>query len=96
MYKYIHMKTQQFRITSSSVYVLAFMYFISPTQANYGGISVKVPKSLREIFTDEEPSEVEVEEEEEEEEGKTEVEMNWNICKYLPEAASCQDIFRVS
>lgn len=95
MYKYIHMKTQQFRITSSSVYALAFMYFISPTQANYGGISVKVPKSLREIFTDEEPSEVEVEEEEEEE-GKTEVEMNWNICKYLPEAASCQDIFRVS
>ena len=34
--------------------------------------------------------------EEEGEGGRTEVEMKWNICKYLPEAASCQDIFRVS
>ena len=33
---------------------------------------------------------------EEGEGGRTEVEMKWNICKYLPEAASCQDIFRVS
>ena len=33
--------------------------------------------------------------EDEEDSRKTEVEMNWNICKYLPEAASCQDIFRV-
>ena len=71
-------------------------------QANYGGISVKVPKSLREMFSEERPSQEEEEEEEdvemtegEEDSRKTEVEMNWNICKYLPEAASCQDIFRV-
>ena len=70
-------------------------------QANYGGISVKVPKSLREMFSDERPSQEEEEEEDvemmegEEDSRKTEVEMNWNICKYLPEAASCQDIFRV-
>ena len=71
-------------------------------QANYGGISVKVPKSLREMFSDERPSQEGEEEEEdmemmegEEDSRKTEVEMNWNICKYLPEAASCQDIFRV-
>ena len=57
---------------------------------------MKVPKALREMFSDEEPGEVEEEEEGEEEGGKAEVEMNWNICKYLPEAASCQDIFRVS
>ena len=24
-----------------------------------------------------------------------EVEMNWNICRYLPEAGSCQEIFKV-
>ena len=24
-----------------------------------------------------------------------EVEMNWNVCNYLPESGSCQDIFRV-
>ncbi len=24
-----------------------------------------------------------------------EVEMNWNICKYLPEEGSCQEIFKV-
>ena len=24
-----------------------------------------------------------------------EVEMNWNICNYLPESGSCQDIFKV-
>lgn len=70
-------------------------------QANYGGISVKVPKSLREMFSEERPSQEEEEEEDvemtegEEDSRKTEVEMNWNICKYLPEAASCQDIFRV-
>ena len=70
-------------------------------QANHGGISVKVPKSLREMFSDEGASQEEEEEEEvemmedEEDSRKTEVEMNWNICKYLPEAASCQDIFRV-
>ena len=53
------------------------------------------------MFSDEGASQEEEEEEEvemmedEEDSRKTEVEMNWNICKYLPEAASCQDIFRV-
>ena len=33
------------------------------------------------------PNEQEIEE--------PEVEMNWNMCNYLPESGSCQDIFRV-
>ncbi len=28
--------------------------------------------------------------------GGIQLDMNWNICKYLPEAGSCQDWFRVS
>ena len=91
-YEHMHMKSQ---LLMSPSLLFAIWLFSPPTQANYGGISVKVPKALREMFSDEEPGEVE-EEEEEEEGGKAEVEMNWNICKYLPEAASCQDIFRVS
>ena len=70
-------------------------------QANYGGVTVPLPKSLKKLFSDvEEEDEEEKEEEEDmemekEESGKAEVQMNWNICKYLPEAASCQDIFQV-
>ena len=70
---------------------------ITYPQANYGGITVPLPKSLKKIFG-EAVEEEEVEEEEVMEvegDGKPEVQMNWNICKYLPEAASCQDIFQV-
>ena len=69
-------------------------------QANYGGVSVKLPKSLRELFNEDSEEASEVQElgdgeEGEGDGGRAEVQMNWNICKYLPEAASCQDIFRV-
>ena len=53
---------------------------------------MKLPKSLNNLFSEEEVMEEDVMEEG----GRPEVEMNWNICKYLPMAASCQDIFRVS
>lgn len=29
------------------------------------------------------------------ERAEEEVEMNWNLCSYLPDAGSCQDLFRV-
>ena len=77
------------------------------TQANYGGVSVKLPKALAQLFNDEADEDSEAQENSEDAEeweeggeegegGRTEVEMKWNICKYLPEAAACQDIFRVS
>eukprot|EP00731_Ephydatia_muelleri_P013509 Em0007g819a len=64
-------------------------------QANYGGISMKVPRQLSMLFSDDDAKDENDEKEEEEEVSvEREVEMRWDICKYLPEAASCQDLFR--
>ena len=57
---------------------------------------MQLPRQLRLLFSDDNDKE---ECDEGEGEGITterEVEMRWDICKYLPEAASCQDLFRVS
>ena len=63
---------------------------------------VKLPASLKAIYGEEENSEGGAPQEvgvastpNEEEIGEPEVEMNWNVCTYLPESGSCQDIFRV-
>ena len=78
-------------------------------QANYGGICVKLPKTLKAIYSDDDHGGGGGEGEEggesegwgseggggEGDGGDPEVEMNWNICNYLSEAGSCQDIFRV-
>ena len=73
-------------------------------------MSAKIPKSLQDLFSDvandneESPATVDSElQDEAEGEGegskvtgeKAEVQMNWNICKYLPQAGSCQDLFQV-
>ncbi len=69
---------------------------------------MKLPRSLLELYRD--PEEAPNEEENSDEymdsegvesegvvDGKgIQLDMNWNICKYLPEAGSCQDWFRVS
>lgn len=113
-------------------------------QANHGGISLSLPKSLQNLFdeeTEEEEESADNEEkmdEAEEEEGESvpmemekreeigpldetwgdisfnagkkgslegngrqkqqqkELQMNWHICKYLPEEGSCQSCFQVS
>ena len=72
-------------------------------QANYGGVSIVLPKSLELVNREEvggleevegEGSEVmEVGDEDQRSEG---MEMNWNIRQYLPQAGSCQDLFNVS
>ena len=80
-------------------------------------MSVKLPKSLKALFSEDDEGDENEEEMRQGEGGQDgvemlsdgegevsrgsqedgpEVEMNWNICKYLPEAASCQDIFQVS
>ena len=72
---------------------------ISRTQTNYGGVKVKLPTSLKAIYHNEADSTMMSQEEEgvacTPSGAEPEVEMNWNICNYLPEAGSCQDIFRV-
>lgn len=71
-------------------------------QANYGGMSIPLPKALSHN-----EGEGEGEEEEEEESEVMEIdqnegqrsggmEMNWNIRQYLPQAGSCQELFNVS
>ena len=81
----------------------------TPFQVNYGGVRVKLPSSLRTMYGEEENSEATNEEEvgvastpNDQEVGmaptapnEEEVEMNWSVCNFLPEAGSCQDIFRV-
>lgn len=58
---------------------------------------MKVPRQLSMLFSDDDAKDENEEKEEEEEVSvEREVEMRWDICKYLPEAASCQDLFRVS
>lgn len=81
---------------------------LSLIQENYGGVKVKLPRSLLEVYrdpeeapNDEENSDEDMDSEEVESEGVVDgkgiqLDMNWNICKYLPEAGSCQDWFRVS
>ena len=67
-------------------------------QANYGGMRVQLPPSLKSIYNDNENSATQSEEVgvvSTPNEVEQEVEMNWNICNYLPESSSCQDIFRV-
>ena len=44
---------------------------------------------------EDESQEVENDEVMETNENAYEVEMNWNICRYLPEEGSCQEIFKV-
>ena len=75
-------------------------------QANYGGVSVTLPKSLLslgrgeggEVGDGREMGEEESEVMDEGEESQREegMEMNWNIRQYLPQAGSCQDLFNVS
>lgn len=119
------------------------MLLDSPLQANHGGISVPLPRSLQDLFDEEADEDEEVEDEkdgdEEKEEGESapteegedagagplddtwgdisfnmgrgggeslegnvqqkqrrELQMNWHICKYLPEEGSCQSCFQVS
>lgn len=59
---------------------------------------MKLPRQLRMLFSDDDAKDKNGEEKEEEEDvsAEREVEMRWDICKYLPESASCQDLFRVS
>ena len=57
---------------------------------------MKVPRQLRMLFSNGNDENGEEEEEDESVSMQREVEMRWDICKYLPEAASCQDLFRVS
>ena len=75
-------------------------------QANYGGVSVNLPKSLQLLGGGEE-GEVgdggdrgeegsEVMEEGEESQREEGMEMNWNVRQYLPQAGSCQELFNVS
>ena len=72
-------------------------------QANYGGVSLALPKSLELLNGGEEGGQEKVEGEgsevmevEGEDERLEEMEMNWNIRQYLPQAGSCQDLFNVS
>ena len=64
-------------------------------QSNYGGISFPM-SSVQKFFSDEGEEEEGNNEDDEvmevEEEG---IEMKWSLAKYLPEAASCQEIFIV-
>ena len=53
-----------------------------------------LPKPLTNLFKEMEGEEVDVMEQDVEETGY-EVEMNWNMCRYLPEEGSCQEIFKV-
>lgn len=64
-------------------------------QANYGGIKVSLPQPLKAIYNDEDNSLIQEEGGVASTPNDPEVEMNWNICNYLPESGSCQDIFRV-
>jgi DNA polymerase epsilon subunit 1 len=87
-------------------------YLLWMDQANYGGVRVKLPPSLKALYSEEEnsetatatqeevgvastPNEQEMGSLNEQEIEEPEVEMNWNVCNYLPESGSCQDIFRV-
>ena len=72
-------------------------------QANYGGMSVKLPTSLNPVNGEQDQEMVGVESEESEvmevgygDQSLEEIEMKWNIRQYLPQAGSCQDIFHVS
>jgi DNA polymerase epsilon subunit 1 len=68
-------------------------------QANHGGIKGTLPNDLK--YYGEDPEEIAAMEtdsqdfEFEEGDSTKKVEMNWNICKYLPSEASCQDFFQV-
>ena len=72
----------------------AGLSFVGLLQANYGGIRCSVPPSLRAMFGDGEAPDVEEALTPEGNE-KQEVEMKWNLAQFLPEAASCQEIFKV-
>ena len=75
-------------------------------QANYGGVSIRLPKSLRSVNREEgeedggqeevEGEGLEVMEVGYEDQRSEGMEMNWNIRQYLPQAGSCQDLFNVS
>ena len=71
-------------------------------QANYGGVSVALPRSLESVnegLGEEEGVEgegSEVMEVEYEDQKSEEIVVNWNIRQYLPQAGSCQDLFTVS
>ena len=76
-------------------------------QANYGGVSVPLPKSLDdkgEGGEDREGGEgeeeglemMEVNGFDQEDQRSEGMEMSWNIRQYLPQAGSCQDLFNVS
>ena len=72
------------------------LFTIFSSQSNYGGISCTLPRDLRSLFEEEEEEVEDVEEVRmEEDEEEKEVEMKWSLSKYLPEAASCQEIFKV-
>ena len=86
------------QVPFSCFHAPTFSFPRTPFQSNYGGVRVKLPSSLKTIYGEEE------DDSEPMEEGvgvastptnEQEVEMNWNVCNFLPEAGSCQDIFRV-
>ena len=69
-------------------------------QANYGGMSIPLPKALShnegegEGEEEEESEVMEIDQNEGQRSGG--MEMNWNIRQYLPQAGSCQELFNVS
>ena len=73
-------------------------------QANFGAVSVPLPKSLQsQEEEDQEEGEGDGQEVDEGsevmevgEDGEQRMDMNWNIRQYLPEAGSCQEAFNVS
>ena len=76
-------------------------------QANHGGMSAKLPMSLKPVQEDEDIDGADQEGIEGEEGSEVmevgyedrqleEIEMNWNIRQYLPQAGSCQEFFNVS
>lgn len=77
-------------------------------QANYGGVSVLLPKSLEGLDEGEGDGREASQEQDETEEGSEVMEvggedqrsegmqMNWNIRQYLPQAGSCQELFNAS
>ncbi len=68
-------------------------------QANYSGISCPLPKQLEFMCNEEEMRDSQQPSVDdsvmETDEPMYELETNWNICKYLPEDGSCQEIFKV-
>ncbi|EDV21734.1 uncharacterized protein TRIADDRAFT_30078 [Trichoplax adhaerens] len=70
---------------------MCWEYLMWMDHANFGGI-----RSKADVFEfDQNCDESDSISDENNEENELRVEMNWNICKYLPTLASCQDFFQI-